>query len=64
MGIEKERKMRLSLLMFVACFAHEQALYETLIRQDELLAYIDRQQAAKFCVSYGAVSVFLRIGQF
>jgi hypothetical protein len=34
------------------CFSCEQALYETLIRQDELLAYIDQQQTAKFCVSY------------
>jgi hypothetical protein len=30
-----------------------QALYEALIRQDELLAYIDQQQTVKFCVSYG-----------
>ena len=34
-------------------FSHMQALYEALIRQDELLAYIDRQQTVKFCVSYG-----------
>ncbi|AQK97702.1 Putative CRAL/TRIO domain containing, Sec14p-like phosphatidylinositol transfer family protein [Zea mays] len=27
----------------------KKALYETLIRQDELLAYIDQQQTAKFC---------------
>jgi len=31
----------------------KKALYEALIRQDELLAYIDRQQTIKFCVSYG-----------
>jgi hypothetical protein len=43
----------------VTRFSHEQALYETLIRQDELLAYIDRQQGVKFCVSYGVVCVFI-----
>ena len=34
------------------CFSREQVLYETLVRQDELLAYIDQQRTAKFCVSY------------
>ncbi|OEL29670.1 Phosphatidylinositol/phosphatidylcholine transfer protein SFH6, partial [Dichanthelium oligosanthes] len=41
------------------CFSHKQALYETLIRQDELLAYIDRQQAVKFCVSLGCSNSLL-----
>jgi hypothetical protein len=27
---------------------HEQALYEALMRQDELLAYIDKQDMIKF----------------
>lgn len=27
----------------------KKVLYETLVRQDELLAYIDQQQTAKFC---------------
>ncbi|ONM38915.1 Phosphatidylinositol/phosphatidylcholine transfer protein SFH8 [Zea mays] len=30
----------------------KKVLYETLVRQDELLAYIDQQRTAKFCVSY------------
>jgi len=31
---------------------HEQALYDALMRQDELLAYIDRQELIKFRVCY------------
>lgn len=30
----------------------EQALHEALMRQEELLAYIDRQEAAKFQVRF------------
>lgn len=33
----------------------EQALYDALMRQDELLAYIDRQELIKFRVRYCTV---------
>lgn len=36
--------------MFIAFVPSEQALHEALMRQEELLAYIDRQEEAKFRV--------------
>lgn len=36
----------------IYCNFHEQALYDALMRQDELLAYIDRQDLIKFRVCY------------
>jgi hypothetical protein len=37
-------------LVINLCFSPVQALYETLIRQDEMLAYIERQNSTKFLV--------------
>ncbi|KAG0539076.1 hypothetical protein BDA96_03G291500 [Sorghum bicolor] len=50
---EKEELLRTSVyrvdVLEAELISMKKVLYETLIRQDELLAYIDQQQTAKFC---------------